>query len=327
MKKFIINSILLIFPILVVFSIPKFTHYSFHTDIKKKINSLLEISGEPMIIVGGDSRAERQIIPNMIEDRTNMKAVNIAATGAGIAVLYNALEQHNLINPLHTLIISISSVELNDCVVDKWGRPHAYITYFSTIESIKLFGIRYINMMHERLILILKELFKIEKNTVLSSSDTRLYNKGFLGIEGDMSEFDYDSVDIYSNTLKTPWYIDAEHNGVRKDVFLDLINNLAYTDMNIIIFQPPVSPGWYDITKNTYIDSIELNHSKFLKIVSNQYDNISFIDFYTHQNSTFHDSMFYNSIHFNYKGSEIFTEALLDTIQIRKLINLKNQLQ
>ncbi len=321
MKKFIVKSILLIFPIIVIFNIPKFTHYTFHTDIKKKINSLVEKSDESLTIVGGDSRAERQVIPAMIEERFNKKSVNIGATGAGIAVLYNALEQHNLINQLHTLIISVSSVELNDCVVDKWGRPQAYITYFSTFENIKLFGIRYLNMMHERLILILKELFKIERNTVLDSSDSRLYNKGFLGVEGDMSDFDFNSVDIYSNTLKTPWYIDSNHNGVRKDVFMSIIKKLADTKMNIIIFQPPVSPGWLTLTKNTYIDSIELDHSKFLKNITSKYDNISFIDFYSNQNPTFHDSMFYNSIHYNYKGSEIFTDALLDTIQVRKLID------
>ena len=91
--------------------------------------------------------------------------------------------------------------------------------------------------------------------------------------------------------------------------------------MNIIIFQPPVSPGWLSLTKDTYIDSIELDHSNFLKNIASKYDNISFIDFYTNQNTTFHDSMFYNSIHYNYEGSEIFTDALLDTIQVRKLID------
>lgn len=320
MTKFFIKIIIFLIPFIVVYNIPKLAHYTFHTDIKQKINSLVDNSSEPMIIACGDSRAERQIIPQLIEDRLGIKSVNIGVTGGDIAVLYNALEQHELINPQHTLIISISSIETNDGVVDKWGIPHAYITYFSTLDNIKLFGIRYLNMMHERLRLILKELFQIEKNTKLVHSDTRFSNKGFWGIAGDVSNFNFDEVDIHSNTLKTSWYLDSNHEGVKKEVFGKLISKIADLDMNIIIFQPPVSPGWLKRTKNTFIDSIELDHSKLLKNISNKYDNISFIDFYTNQSTTFHDSMFYNSIHYNYKGAEIFTTALIDTITLRNLL-------
>ncbi len=320
MTKFFIKLFIFLIPIIIVYNIPKFTHYTFHTDIKKKINSLVDNSNEPMIIACGDSRAERQVIPNLIEKRLGIKSVNIGATGGDIAILYNALEQHELINPQHTLIISISSIETNDGVVDKWGIPHAYVTYFSTLDNLKLFGIRYLNMMHERLRLIFKELFKVEKNTKLEPSDIRLTNKGFWGVAGDVSNFNFDEVDIYTNTLKTPWYLDSYHEGVKKEIFGKLINKIADSDMNIIIFQPPVSPGWLKRTKNTYIDSIELDHSKLLKNVSNKYDNVSFIDFYTNQNTTFHDSMFYNSIHYNYKGAEIFTNALLDSLILRNLL-------
>ena len=90
--------------------------------------------------------------------------------------------------------------------------------------------------------------------------------------------------------------------------------------MNVIIFQPPISPSWLERTRNTYIDSIELDHSKFLKNISVKYDNISFVDFYTNQSSVYHDSMYYNSMHFNYKGAEIFTNTLLDSITLRNLL-------
>jgi len=321
MTKFFIKLFIFLIPIIIIFNIPKLTHYTFHTDIKKKINSLVDDSNESMIIACGDSRAERQIIPDLVEKRLGIKSVNIGVTGGDIAVLYNALEQHKVINPQHTLIISISSIETNDGVVDKWGIPHAYVTYFSTFDNLKLFGIRYLDMMHERLRLILKELFQIEKNTKLASSNNRLYNDGFWGIAGDVSNFNFEEVDIYTNTLKTSWYLDSNHNGIKKEIFSKLINKIADTEMNIIIFQPPVSPGWLKRTKNTFIDSIELDHSNLLKNVSNKYSNVSFIDFYTNQSTTFHDSMFYNSIHYNYQGAEIFTNALLDSIISRNLLN------
>jgi len=321
MNKFFIKLFIFLIPIILVYNIPKFTHYTFNTDIKRKINSLVEKSNEHMIIVCGDSRAERQIIPDIIEKRLEIKSINIGVSGGDLAILFNALKQHDLINLQNPLIISISSIEINDNIVDKWGIPHAYVTYFSTFDNIKLFGIRYLNMMHERLGLIFKEMFKIEKEAKLSLSDRRLHNKGFWGVTGDISTFNFDEVDIFTNTLKTPWYLNSNHEGVKKRIFEGLISKIADLGMDIIIFQPPVSPGWLKRTKNTYIDSIELDHSNLLKNVSNKYDNVSFIDFYTNQSTTFHDSMFFNSTHYNSHGAEIFTNALLDSIISRNLLN------
>ena len=90
--------------------------------------------------------------------------------------------------------------------------------------------------------------------------------------------------------------------------------------MNVILYQPTVAPSWLKRTKNTYIDSIELNHGKLLREISLRYDNISFIDFYSDQSATYHDSMYYNSTHFNFTGAEIFTKALIDTLLSRDLI-------
>ena len=320
MQKFIIKLFIFSIPIIVLYNIPKIAHYSFHSDIDKKINSLIVNNIEPMIIIGGDSRAERQIIPQILEEKFGLKTVNIGVNSGDIAILYNALKNHDIINPNNTLIISVSSVEVNDNVIDKWGIPHAYVTYISTLDNIKLFSRRYLNMMHERILLIFDELFKIYANDEMSLSDNRLETNGFLGISGDISKYNFQEIDILADTLKVGWYKNAKHDGIRKEVFTKLIEEIANTDMSVILFQPPVSPAWLKRTENTYIDSIELDHSNFLKSISVQYDNISFIDFYTNQSTVYHDSMYYNSVHFNYQGAEIFTNALLDSLILNNLL-------
>ena len=320
MQKFIIKLFIFLIPLIVLYNIPKITHYSFHNDIDKKINSLIESNIEPMIIIGGDSRAERHVIPRILEKRFKFKTVNIGVNSGDIAILYNALMNHGLTNPNNTLIISVSSIEVNDSVIDKWGIPHAYVTYISTFDCIKLFGSRYLNMMLERIPLIFDELFKINANVKMGPSDSRLETNGFLGISGDISSYNFQEIDIFADTLKIGWYLNAKYDGIRKDVFNKLIKKIADTDMNVILFQPPVSPAWLMRTKNTYIDSAELDHSKFLKNISAQYDNISFIDFYTSQSTVYHDSMYYNSVHFNYTGAEIFTNTLQDSLILRNLL-------
>ncbi len=174
--------------------------------------------------------------------------------------------------------------------------------------------------MHERIRLILNELFNMEADAKLNPVDNRLNTKGFLGIDGDISIYDFQNIDILDDTLKVGWYLNSKHDGIKKEVFTKLTKKLADSDMNVILFQPPVSPAWLKRTKNTYIDSIELNHSKFLKNISARFDNISFIDFYTNQSTVYQNSMYYNSVHFNYKGAEIFTNALLDSLIYRNLL-------
>ena len=292
MKKFITKLLIFSIPLIALYNLPKIKHYTFHRDIDNKINSLVENNDTPLIIIGGDSRAERQIIPHILEKKFELKTVNIAVNSGDIAILYNALINHNLTNTNNILIISVSSIEVNDNVIDKWGIPHAYVTHISTLENIKLFGRRYLNMLHQRIILIFDELFKIKSNVKLAPSDSRVETDGFLGIEGDISSYNFHEINIYADTLKVGWYKNAKHDGIRKKVFTKLIGKIADTEMNVILFQPPVSPAWLKRTKHTYIDSIELDHSNFLKKISEQYENISFIDFYTNQNNVYRNSMF-----------------------------------
>ncbi|MCJ7801369.1 MAG: hypothetical protein MUP82_03310 [Candidatus Marinimicrobia bacterium] len=281
---------------------------------------MIENKNEPMIIIGGDSRAEEQIISSILERHIGIKTVNIGISAGDIAILYNALMVHDLVNKNNSLIISISSTEANDNIIYEWSISQAYVTYISTIDNIKLFGKSYLNMMHERLKLILKELLKLEVGHALSPSDRRIETDGFVAVSGDISKFDFQKVDIYNDTSKVFWYLDSKHDGIRKEVLNKMLEKIADTGMNVILIQSPVTPSWLERTKNTYIDSIELNHSKYLKSISSNYNNISFIDFYTNQSDVFYDSMYYNNVHFNYKGAETFTKALLDSLIIRNLL-------
>lgn len=320
MRKFFIKILLFIVPFIILLNIPQFTGYIFNSDIKAKINTFVENPDKPIIIVGGDSRAERQIIPQILEEKFGTKTVNIATSAGDIVILYNALKEYDLISPKNVLIISISSVETNDSIIDKWGVQHAQIAHISTINQIKLFGKRYFKMMSERIRLIIQEIMKYDSGKVLTPSDRRFSTNGFYGVEGDISNIDFNDIDIYSDTYKIGWYLNANHDGARKQVFKKIMKKLADTDMEIIIFQPPISPSWLDRIAGTYIDAIEIEHSMFLKNIASQYKNVSLIDFYLNQNEIYTNDMFYNTIHFNVQGAGVFTNVLIDSLINRKLL-------
>lgn len=320
MKKFIINGIIFILPVILLINLPKLVPFTFHDDLNRKMNTFIDENDLPDIIIGGDSRAERQLIPQIFKKRLDLKTVNIAVNSGDVTMLYNALKKKKLLDDKFTLIISVSSIETNDNVINEWGIPHAELANIPFIDNMKLFGDYYFNVLHERIRLMFKEFIKF--NAVLSENDDRVENEGFMGIKGDITKWDFKNIDINQDTLKVGWYLNAENNGSRKEVFKKMIGKYSQTDMNIILFQPPISPSWYNYTKDTYIDSIELDHSEFLKDIADSNDNISFIDFYTNYSSVYNDSMFYNSVHFNIGGAEIFSNMLIDSLMSRNLVNI-----
>ena len=320
MTKLFIKISIFIIPFILILNLPKYTNYIFKTEIKEKINTFYKDTEEPIIIVGGDSRAERQVIPKIMEDRLDVKTINIGVSAGDIVILYNALKEYNLVESKNTLIISASSWQTNNNTVDKWGIPHANLTHMSTIEQIRLFGKRYLNVMHERFRKILGELFKIDSQNTMFIEDERISTIGFYGIEGITSKAIIDTIDIYGDTLKLDWYIGAENNGVRKDIFVEIMEKIADLGMNTIIYQSPFAPSWRERTKGIYIDSIEVDHSLLMRDISNKYDNVSFIDFYTDQDLIYKDSMFYNTAHFNVNGAKVFTNTLVDSLINRKLL-------
>ena len=162
-------------------------------------------------------------------------------------------------------------------------------------------------------------------NNKLDNSDTRIQTSGFLGVDGDISNWNFDNINLMEDTLKVGWYLNGYYDGAKMQVFNEMINKYSKTDLNIILFQPPLSPSWYSYINDTYIDSIEHNHIKLLSDIAKRYDNISFIDFYSNLNPTFHDSMFYNSIHFNKEGAKLFTNVMIDSLIARNLIKTNNK--
>ena len=314
MKKFIFKLIIFVLPFLVFINLPKIKNYVFNDEICAKINTFVSNFNEPMIIVGGDSRAERQIIPKIMAEKLGISTINIGVSAGDIASFYNSLYKYNLLHKDVIAIISVSSVELNDSFINKWGIPQAYVSYMTLWDRINIFRESYLSVLHERFLLIINEIFTKKSSLVLNHNDSRIKTRGFLGVSGDVSQWDLSKIHNLQDDLEREWYFNSIYNGVSKRTFSKIIKKIADTNMNIVIFQPPVSLSWYKHIEGTYIDSIELNHSKYLKSISSKYDNISFIDFYTTQSTVYHDSMFDNSIHLNYKGAKIFTNTLLDSL-------------
>src|SRR5947208_777529 len=72
------------------------------------------VTDETEVIVGGDSRAERQVVPAVIEARTGWRTANVATTADDLVTFSNALKRHGIPAAGRMLIVSASSFQVND---------------------------------------------------------------------------------------------------------------------------------------------------------------------------------------------------------------------
>src|SRR5210317_1675680 len=98
MKKFALKMFIFLIPLIVIINLPKIIPITFHEDLNRKINTFINKENIPDIIIAGDSRAERHLIPSIFEERLQKSTVNIAVNSGDITMLYNALKKNKFLN-------------------------------------------------------------------------------------------------------------------------------------------------------------------------------------------------------------------------------------
>jgi len=319
MKKFIFKSLIFIVPFVLIFSLPMIFNFVFNTEIENKINSLIKNKNERLIIIAGDSRAERHIVPQKIEDKFGIKTINIGVSGGDLHILLNSLKKYNINNPENILLVSSSSWQVNINALKSWGVSHSKVTEMPMLMQLRLYGKDIITIYHERLIKIIEEIFSSKSDRFLSVEDNRNQTSGFYAEDGTISKVFLDTVNIYNNDVLSEWYGSSKDNIMGIQVFKNSIENLNKMGFKTIFIKSPFAPSWIDIINTTYIDSIESIHTDIIKEFVNN-NNCYLIDFYTEQDEVFVDSMFYGVNHLNNNGAIALTEMIIDSLDMRKLI-------
>jgi len=166
-------------------------NYKIYNDtLEYKIKSLIN-NNDCSVVIAGDSRAERQLIPAVIINNYNIKAVNIATSSCDITTLYNALKKYNLLEKPVTFIISASFFQINDGAIDYGHISMAQIASMSISDKFKVFGIGNSNLYKNYISLAVPE-----KNS--------LDNLGYHAVKGNLERPPRFGTDPKLTTH--PWY-------------------------------------------------------------------------------------------------------------------------
>lgn len=282
--------------------------------VEQKILSLPLNSEKLNIIVAGDSRAERQIIPQLIEDNLNCNCINIATPSCDLITAVSSIRTHFQNSRFKILVImSVSSFQINDGAIDDGYislLAFSKLTYFEKIMIFKndLFKLR--GILNRGLNNILNYL----KDKILQP--VNLDNKGFLPIYGIMNKVK----DKKSYLKKHPWYKDIHFNGSRNRILQETLDSMGLMSLDFLLIQPPISPHFQEMIKNTQAEEMENNFSILMKNKANNYSNLRYLDFYTNGDKRLGNHCYYDPQHLNITGANIFTNILINELQKSQLL-------
>ncbi len=327
MKTLTIKVLVLLTPILSLFlgvlsatgNSEKLRAGVFDKYLEAKMHAL--IKDDTRIVIAGDSRAERQLVPAIIEERTGLKTANVARASCDLITLYNALKSHDLLGKKYVLIVSASFFQVNDGAIDR-GYVSTACTVNMTLKE-KLFVYR--NSLRSLWLDMVEVAFGKKSGDAGGIDDSRLRNQGFLGVEGAIKQ----PLTVVLDPERTdhPWYKNISIRGARWRIFRETLAKLERTGYRIYIYQSPVSPVWYRYTKGTFIDRSETAYSEMLRSLLAGHRDAGFLDYYGEPAPGLGDDMYYDIQHLNRTGATAFTNRMMDRIggDIRRWVQRSGQ--
>jgi len=286
----------------------------FDDDFEEKVQSLLlrEDSNDVDVIICGDSRAERQLIPAVVEKETGLTAVNVATKGLDLISIANCFEKYGILSKMNAvLLISVSIFEVNDGAVGEGYTSAPCIFNLKWTDQIRLFK-KHLPYLINKKIEYYTEYFRSRTKTA-DKAGKEFAEKGYVGVEGTLRLVD-GKLDMDLTEVRHPWYKDFTFPGKKWEVFQRALKEIASHGDRVYIFLPPGAPVWVKLTENTAFDTDEREFADLLAHEAEKYGNVFFLDFYTKGREGFTNEMFYDLQHLNRTGSEYFTEILTQTV-------------
>ena len=321
MIKFILKACIFCFPLFVFMAIPSITKYIMDADLEAKINTFLFKGNTVEIVIAGDSRAERQLIPSIFETQHNLETVNIAKDVGDIISLVYAEKKYGFADSSKVFVMCLSSLLTNDGSYKNWFMSQPSITEIGLLNQFLLFKSDYIENWYRRIGLIWDDFINDKRGIKINKEDIRLKYSGYLPVNEKLNIDKFYINNLNPKTTEHLWYRRPNNNGIRKSVFEKSVEQFLKTGVKIVMIQSPMAPAWRSYVGENYMHKLEIEHCKFLIELAAQYKNIWAIDFYTEQPDIFTDDLFYNATHLNHTGAIVFTEAVIDSLRSKGIID------
>jgi hypothetical protein len=281
--------------------------------VERKIAELVIDTNKINIIIAGDSRAERQLIPKIIKEITGFNTINIAANSTDLVTTATAIKKSYPSCSKIIFIISASSWQINDGAIDRGYLSLKCFQKMTFLNKLILFKNNLTGMSKLQIDLI--QSFKyfflhiLNKKTFINYDANIIKELGYRGINGQLN-VDLTVKELMVKYKLHPWYKNLSNNGIRWLIFKKALNEIGNMNTHFIIYQPPISPYWKTNTAKSFIDIAEKEYSNKMSKEIQKYNNLIFFDFYNNDIAELSNNMYYDVQHLNRQGAEIFSVYL-----------------
>ncbi len=312
MKKFTLKFSVFLFPILLLYSVNlMFNDLPLSEEMEMKAGSFLGNLSADTIIVAGDSRAERQIIPAVVKKKTGRECYNVAIGSGDLITSGNLLQKYRCLTDNRVIILSASIFQLNDSSIEPGYISYSAILNMSLPDQFALLKGDFI-FTYQKIFRMIVQNYS-NRDYALPSGDHRIGKKGYYEVNDHREP--KRSADLESIRKGHPWYKAMVLRGIRYKVLKKAIKRLGESSAKIVIYQPPVSPVWFENTRNTFVDDGEKLFGRMLRYECAKYKNIEFINFYKWKIRELEDHHYYDTHHLKLKGAILFTSILVDKLR------------
>jgi hypothetical protein len=279
----------------------------FNAELEGKIQTLLTADTE--VIVGGDSRAERQVVPAVIESRTGRSAVNIGVNAGDLITLHNALKRYGVLGTDRALVASVSIFQVNDGSVTELSR--AVVLNMTFREQVVFHWRGLPSLLYNLVAWSFPGWGREDPPAAVTAPRS---DGGFTGQNGTLQPQAPINVRLDPARTNHPWYRNLSLHGARWRVFREALDRLDASQLRTYVYLPPVSPVWRAYTAGTFIDAGEREFAGMLREATRERRNIRFLDFYSTPDPRLGNDKYYDIQHLNQAGAGEFTGILMDRI-------------
>jgi hypothetical protein len=296
-----------LFPIFLVASVIAITilviPLEFKFDTRIKVISQSKIDSAQILILG-DSRAERQLDPEIIHSKTNLDVLNIAESSMDLYSLSLRLRELNVENKL--IIISASSWQVNDGSTDEgYFRIEAF-NELTSYEKLQLYADNPIEL-KKILTQCLFSQFEVKELTI--GNEARFINRGF----ENMKCSNFDSKNMFHNHA---WYRNMRLNGIKTKLLIEALSELNNLKCRgVLIYN---APAYSEFNRQSKYNGVEDMENTYCNMISNyiKSEDLSHISFRDLRNLTgFSKNDYYDPLHFCEQGAKKFTLKFIDVLR------------
>jgi hypothetical protein len=178
---------------------------------------LIERGRIPDVLIAGDSRTQRQIIPDMLGRQFGVDVVNLGVAGGELVSIAKTVRRYSLAQKRPLLIISVSSSQVNDGVPpmpldDLMGMPWIEQAWICR-KSLPEMAYRKIQLYSER------ARARMGWSPKRKKKQREYIEDGFVGIETVLDVSDPKAIPLHDGKITHPWYQDLSQPGSRWRVF------------------------------------------------------------------------------------------------------------